>query len=200
MFKRVGVMVLASCVLLAGCAKEQTPTINNSMTHVMQPEAQTIWDISSHAFNAKGDGLDATKLTPVEWIKLAKAGRKMRDRAKLLADASKVTVTAPGETIMGEQGSGMVSVPPEESRSAASVKQIQTWIDANPTLFAKRARILEEAGDKLLKAAHAKDIQGVYEVSSGMDEVCDGCHEKFWGTDEPPKYPAADAGKWIQLQ
>jgi hypothetical protein len=24
-----------------------------------------------------------------------------------------------------------------------------------------------------------------------MDAVCDGCHEKFWGTDEPPPFQAA---------
>ena len=203
MFKRVGVTVLASCVLLAGCAKEKTPTINNSMTHVMQPEAQTIWDITSRAFNAKGDGLDPTLIKPTDWIKLAKAGRKMRDRAHLLAVADHNTVTTFGETIMGEQGSGMVSVRPEVSHTAASVKQIQTWIDANPTLFAKRAKILEDSGTKLLNAAHTYDVKAVYEVSAGLDEVCDGCHEKFWGTDEPPKFPNSDSnsgGAWIQVQ
>ena len=200
MLGRVGLVLLASGALLAGCAKQQTPTINNSMTHVMQPEAQTIWDISSHAFNAKGDGLDASKLTDVDWIKLAKAGRKMRDRADILADADKIKVAAPGETILGQEGSGMVKGPPEESRSAASIQQIQAWIDANPVLFAKRALVLKAAGDKLLKAAHNRDIQGVYEVSAGMDEVCDGCHEKFWGTDEPPTFPDPNHKAWIQIQ
>ena len=200
MFKRVGVTLLASGLVLAACSKAPTPTINNSMTHVMQPQAQTIWDISSHAFNAKGDGLDASKLSDVDWIKLAKAGRQMRDRARVIAEADKISVAAPGETILGQEGSGMVKGPPEESRSAASIQQIQTWIDANPALFAKRARVLEEAGDKLLKAAHGRDIKGVYEVSAGMDEVCDGCHEKFWGTDEPPTFPDPNHKAWIQIQ
>ncbi len=40
-----------------------------------------------------------------------------------------------------------------------------------------------------MKAAKTKDVQTVYRVSSGLDGVCDGCHEKFWGTDENPPYP-----------
>lgn len=200
MLKRAGAMTLAGCLLaLAGCGKPPTPTINESMTHVMQPEAQTIWDISSHAFNERGDGLDASKLTPSDWIKLAKSGRKLRDRALVLVHAPVITVAGPGETIMGEAASGPVKGPPEESRSAASIQQIHAWIEANPKLFRDRAMALAKAGDKLLRAAHAHDIKGVYEVSSGLDEVCDGCHEKFWGTDEPPQFPNSN-GSWIKVQ
>jgi len=38
----------------------------------------------------------------------------------------------------------------------------------------------------LEKAAKTRDIKTVYRVSSGLDEVCDGCHKPFWGTDDPP--------------
>ncbi len=193
MFKRVAVLALASSVLLllAGCAKQKTPTINNSMTHVMQPEAQTIWDISSRAFNARGDGLDPTLFKPADWIKLAKAGRKMRDRAHLLANEPNVRVSTFGETIMGENSShnGV-----RGEWDAASPVQVQAYIDANPKLFAEKARVLEKAGADLLEAAHRYDPKGVYAVSSNLDEVCDGCHEKFWGTDEPPPFEPGGNG------
>jgi len=202
MLNKVGLAtLLAGTLLAAGCAKQGTPTINESMTHVMQPEAQTVWDITSRAFNAKGDGLDASLIKPADWIRLAKAGRKLRDRAKLLADNPRtIQVRAPGEQIMGEAAS---HAGVRQTYEAASPGQIKAYIDANPGLFAERARVLEKAGDDLLKAAHKHDIATVYGVSSNFDEVCDGCHEKFWGTDEPPPFqgsPQEEKGVWLKVQ
>ena len=193
MFKRVAVLAMVSVAVLlaAGCAKQKTPTVNDSMTKVMQPEAQTIWDISSRAFNAKGDGLDPALFKPTDWVKLAKAGRKLRDRAHLLANEPDVRVTTFGETIMGENSSHS-GVRGEWD--AASPTQVKAYIDANPKLFAEKARVLEKAGQDLLTAAHSYDAKGVYAVSSNLDEVCDGCHEKFWGTDEPPPFEAGGNG------
>ena len=188
MLTRAGWIAMGLGVLLAaGCSKAPTPTINESMTHIMQPQAQTIWDIASRAFNDKGDGLVAAKIPPTDWIKLAKAGRQLRDRAKIVADASpNILVRSADERIMGED-SAHAGV--RRTWDAASPKQIKAYIDADPTLFAQRARVLEQAGADLLKAAHSHDIATVYRVSSNMDEVCDGCHQKFWGTDDPPPFP-----------
>ena len=198
MSKTAAILALASCALLgAGCARQKTPTVNNSMTHIMQPQAQTIWDISSRAFNGNGDGLDPTLIKPAEWVKLAKAGRQMRDRGLLLANEPHVQVVSVGETIMGETSSHGGE---RGEWDAASPHQVQAYIDANPKLFAERARVVAKAGQDLLDAAHRHDAKGVYAVSSNLDEVCDGCHEKFWGTDEPPPFKAAEksGGKWIK--
>ena len=188
MLKRVGVIVLAMGVLsLAGCGPK-TPTVNESMTKVMAPSAQTIWDITSKAFNAKGDGLDASKISAAEWAQLESAGRQLHDRALVLATAKHVKATAKGETIMGGEASGAPSKIGHDW-DAASAQGVQAMIDADPALFAKRARILAEAGDTVVKAAPARDVHALYSVSSNLDEVCDGCHQKFWGTDEPPPFP-----------
>ena len=190
MFREISVAAVALGVLLAaGCSpKPPTPTVNSSMTQVMAPQTQTIWDITSHAFNAKGDGLDAARISPADWAKLGEAGRQLRDRALLLANAPHVTAAGPGETIMGADAAG-APANIGHTWDAASAKQVQAMIDANPKLFAQRARILADAGDTVFKAAKAKDVGPLYRVSSGMDEVCDACHQKFWGTDEPPPYP-----------
>jgi hypothetical protein len=176
--------VLAVVALAAGIASSATmPTVNDSMTHVMSVHAQTIWDISSAAFNARGDGLVAKKISPSGWKQLGEAGRLLKERALLLANADHVVVAVKGEHILGEESAH------GGPHDAASVKQIQAFIDHDPKQFRKRAMTLAEAGEALEKAAKARDIRGVYKVSSNLDEVCDGCHEPFWGTDEPPPPP-----------
>ena len=198
MLKRMGAMVLAAGVLTAlgygsGIAKTATapkvvavPTVNDSMTHVMSVEAQTIWDISSKAFNFKGDGLDGRKITAADWRQLGEAGRRLKKRGTLLATAKRVIVAGQGEHIMGEEASrGGV----KKTWDAANAQQIQALIDAKPKQFAQRAWTLVRTGESLEKAAGIKDVATVYKVSADLDEVCDGCHKPFWGTDEPPPPP-----------
>jgi hypothetical protein len=192
MLKTIGAAVLAAGALTAvgygsGIAKTAAaPTVNDSMTHVMSVDAQTIWDISSKAFNAKGDGLVAKKLGPEDWKQLGEAGKRMKERATLLATAKRVIVAGPNEQILGEDASkGGV----KKTWDAANRKQIQALIDAKPKLFAQHAWTLVRTSESLEKAARTHDIKTVYKVSAGLDEVCDGCHKPFWGTDDPPPPP-----------
>ena len=176
--------VLTAVALAAGIASSATlPTVNDSMTHVMSVHAKTIWDISSAAFNKKGDGLVAKKISAREWKKLGEAGRMLKERATLMAKAERMVVANNHEHILGEEAAH------GGPHDAASVKQIQAMIDHDPKQFVKRAMTLAQAGESLEKAAKARDVHGLYKVSSNLDEVCDGCHEPFWGTDEPPPVP-----------
>ena len=198
MLRKIAALALAAGALAAmghgsGLAKTASaakaaavPTVNDSMTHVMAVQAQTIWDISSKAFNYRGDGLDPKKLTANDWKQLGEAGRLMKERATLLATAKRVIVAGPTEHIMGEEAA---HAGVKKTWDAASVKQVQALIDARPKTFAEHAWTLVRAGADLEKAAKVRDIKTVYRVSSDMDEVCDGCHQPFWGTDEPPPPP-----------
>ncbi len=49
--------------------------------------------------------------------------------------------------------------------------------------------MLLDAANGMNKAAVTKDAVLLHKVASGLDDVCDGCHEPFWGTDEPPPFP-----------
>jgi hypothetical protein len=188
MLKRACALLLASgLVVTTASGAAPLPTINNSMTHVMSIHAQTIWDTSSKAFNKRGDGLLASKVTDKDWIELGKAGREMAARARILAKSPKLLeVTGPGEQMLGEDSS---HAGVRGEWDAASPKQVKAMIAANPALFADRAMNLARNGDIMAEAAKTRDIRKLYQVSSGLDEVCDGCHEKFWGTDEPPAPP-----------
>jgi hypothetical protein len=163
-----------------------TPTVNDSMTKVMAVHAQTIWDISSKAFNDRGDGLVAKKLNANDWKQLGEAGRGMKERGTLLAKAKRVIVATPNEQILGEDASkGGV----KKTWDAANRVQIQALIDAKPKLFTEHAWTLVRTGADLEKASKTRDIKTVYRVSANLDEVCDGCHKPFWGTDDPPPPP-----------
>ena len=185
MLRTPSLAALAAIPLLWGCGAK-TPTINASMTKVMQPQAQTIWDISTKAFNAKGDGLVADKLTADDWARIAAAGQQLEDRADILAKAHSIKVVGSGETIMGQDASRNVKPDQVGTWDAASPDQIQAWINADRTLFSQRAQVLAQAGRDLVTASKTRDVATLYRVSAGMDEVCDGCHQKFWGTDDPP--------------
>lgn len=197
MLKRLGSFapkgVLLSAALLAGAAyaagtakPAATPTINDSMTKVMSVEAQTIWDISSKAFNHRGDGLDPKKLTAEDWKQLREAARRINERASLLAKADKLVVAGPGEHLLGEEAAhGGV----KKTWDAASPKQVQALIEADRTGFNQHAATLARGMADLVKASKSRDVKTLYRVSAGLDEMCDGCHQPFWGTDDPPPPP-----------
>jgi len=185
-----GVVLAAVLLALCGCQKKEAAhTINDSMTKIMEPNAETIWDTMSKAYNDKGDALDAAKLSDADWQKMADASAKLRDRAQEMIDNAKdTTVAAANEPILGSQAVGKVG-PAGKDWDAVSADTIKKRIDAKPDLFAEKAKVLLDAANGMNRASTSKDAVLLHKVASGLDEVCDGCHEPFWGTDEPPPFP-----------
>jgi len=185
----------ATVLMLAGCGKKETPeepaipTINNSMRQVMQPGADIIWGMMDKAYNDVGDGLVSAKLSEDDWSKIGASARAMKDRAQLLMDnADHLTVAAANEPIMGANAVGIKGKIGKEWE-AKSAEQIHALIAADPKHFAERAKILVDAADAMARSASTRDVALLYKVGSNLDEVCDGCHQPFWGTDEPPAFP-----------
>lgn len=191
---RATAILLTASLLLAGCQKKEEAaaplhTVNDTMAQVLEPSAEAIWGTMSKAYNDKGDALDASKLSEADWKTIADASAKMRDRAHELVDhAREVKVTASGVPVMGEQAVGQVG-PAGKDWDAVNAKTIQGRIDAKPDLFVEKAKVLLDSAEKLNRAATSKDVALLYSVGSELDEVCDGCHEPFWGTDQPPPFP-----------
>jgi hypothetical protein len=177
---------------LAGCGRREVAapahSINDSMAQVMEPSAQAIWDKMSKAYNDRGDALDSTKLDDADWKDIAEASAKMLARAQEMADAPKQLVAAPNEVILGSQAVG-VKGGAGADWDAVSAKTVQERIDKDPALFARKARELVASAKEMHRAALARDVVLLYKHGSNLDEVCDSCHEPFWGTDEPPPYP-----------
>lgn len=188
---RTGAVVALAILLLCSCGRKEAaaaPTINTSMTDVMEPTAQAIWDIMSQAYNARGDGLDATRISDTDWKTLASESRKLKQRAELLALADHLVVASGKEIILGAQAVGTKGAI-GAAWDAVGPQQVQARIDANPALFAQKARDLANSAEQINRAANSKNAGLLYTAASGLDGVCDGCHEPFWGTDVPPPYP-----------
>lgn len=184
-----GAMVAATLLMLGGCQKkEAAPTINEDMAQVMEPTAETIWDTMSQAYNDKGDGLVSTKLTEADWAKMADASARMKERALAMANAKRNIVATANQPIMGSQAVGQKTAA-GPAWDPVGAQHVQAKIDANPALFTQKARDLADSADAMHRASIAKDVVLLYKAASNLDEVCDSCHEPFWGTDEPPPYP-----------
>jgi len=179
MLKKAALAFAVCGALLAGCGpKAPAPTVHASMTQVIAPQAQTIWDITNRAYNDQGDGLDPKKISAGDWTRLETAGHQIRDGILVLAREKKRVAAEPGVKIEGE-----------EDPAEPGAKQVQTYLDADPKGFAEHAKALAAAADTVAKAAHAKDAGPVFAVAGRLDSVCDGCHSRFWDPEspQPPK-------------
>jgi hypothetical protein len=171
-------MLASGLFALAGCGpKAPPPTVHASMTEVVAPQAQTIWDITNRAYTVQGDAQDPAKITAADWTRLEDASRQIKARAELMARQRKIVVAGPGEKIEGA-----------DDPAEPDAQRVQGHIDANPTGFAQHARELAANAGIILEAAQKKDAGPVFKVAGKLDSVCDGCHERFWDP-EAPKLP-----------
>ncbi len=195
MFRSGPFIACAAAVLgLAGCSKKPVaPTINASMTGVMEPQAEKIWDLVSAAYNDVGDGLVGGRISDADWQKIEAASAALRQRADAIEQAEHIYVADANEPILGSQAVGIKSSA-GPAWEAVNAKIVQARIDANPALFKQKAHVLVQTAETIHQAAQTRDSALLYKAASGMDEVCDGCHEPFWGTDEPPPFPLKPAG------
>jgi hypothetical protein len=71
-----------------------------------------------------------------------------------------------------------------------SAEQSQNLIDANRNSFASFASGLRVVGEQMLKAIDAKNPEDLMEAGAALDEVCEGCHLKFWYPGQRiPRFP-----------
>jgi cytochrome c556 len=145
------------------------PNLHELMKNVVAIQTQVIWDVGNNAQDDSGNP-DATKLKSSDWAKVAAAAGKVKDAAQKLATAPKVMAAAPGQKIDGEGG----------TPGAFGAKEVQKAIDANPKVFKAFATQLVGSMDELIAASKAKDARKLFDVSGGLDQECEGCHQQYW--------------------
>jgi cytochrome c556 len=69
-----------------------------------------------------------------------------------------------------------------------TAEESEQAIAENRDAFIAIAQALREVGVSMLAAAEARNPQGLIDAGDTMDQVCEGCHLKFWypGQNIPP--------------
>lgn len=166
---RSALTVLASGLLLAAAsAPPAARSVHASMSQVVQPQTNAIWDVTNNAMTDAGEP-DPAKIKPGDWAKLEAAGKALMEESLLLARAETITVADPGVKIMNEDVEG-----------GTPAALVQRHIDADRAGFSAQAQKLADIGDAVARGAQAKNAGQVFEAAEGLDQACETCHMQFW--------------------
>ena len=141
--------------------------IQDIMANMIDPAADFLWASVSTTVTDKGTE-EKQPRTEEEW-------NEVRRQAIILAEAANLIlmdgrrVTREGKHLEDHGTPGNLTA--EESERA---------IAADRATFVSFAHALHGIGDSMLVAADAKNPQGLLDAGDAMDQVCEGCHLKFW--------------------
>jgi hypothetical protein len=206
-----GLKWIASCALLAvllvGCAPKQETTatapsepaaaapapsplkpiagVQDVMAAMIDPAADFLWESVSTTVS-KGKTVEKQPRTDEEWAEVRRQAIILTEGANLLMMDGRHVVKE-GSHLEDHGTPGNLTA--EESEQA---------IAGNREAFIAFAQALREVGVSMLAAADARNPQGLIDAGDTMDQVCEGCHLKFWYPGQkiplfPDQAPEVDA-------
>ena len=163
----------ALCCVLSGCNRPAPPdpelaataTIKDLMDAMVDPSAEYLFDNIVEIVDEKGI-IDKTPKTDDEW-------KEVRRRALMLVEVPNLLV-APGRRVANP---GDKAEYPEVELGP---EQIQKLIDDDRDAFVRRARRLQEAATRALKAIDARDKAALFTQLEQVDKACESCHLHYW--------------------
>ena len=187
-----GLRTIASCVLLAAllvaCApKEPAVTaqagqaaapapasplkpiagIQDVMASMIDPAADFLWESVSTTV-IKGKTVEKQPRTDQEWA-------EVRRQAIVLTEGANL-IMMDGRHVVKEGGSLEDHGTPGNLTAAES----EETIAKNREAFVAFSKALRDVGVSMLAAADTRNSQGIIDAGDTMDQVCEGCHLKFW--------------------
>jgi hypothetical protein len=147
---------------------EITATIRELMSSTVDPAADGLWD--SVAVTSTSKGVEETKpKTDEDWAAVR------RDAVTLMESMNLVVMK------------GRHAAPPgtKAALGELSPAEIEQHIDANRGALIGFAKALRATAGKALTAIDKKDVQGLFEAGSEIDEACEACHVTFWYPNSP---------------
>ena len=140
-------------------------TIQDIMDLVVDPSADFLWGTVSTTVGAKGV-VNKAPHSDAEW-------REVRRNAVLLMEAANM-LKIPGRRVAR---AGTKSSSPGSEAEPEGTKAL---MDADRASWNKATDGLYDAAAALLKAAEAKNAEGILDAGNKLDEACEGCHLKYW--------------------
>jgi hypothetical protein len=162
-------------------------TIKDLMDAMIDPAGDPIWDAVSTVVTPTGT-VEKAPRNDDEWS-------VVRNNAFILIEGANLLMI-PGRHVASGSGKAL----PKGSHLLAAAElggeldpiAIETRIKVDRPMFVKLAQGLQTAAMGALKAADAKDVQGLLVAGDEIDDACENCHLRYWYPDQLELLDKAD--------
>ena len=154
-------------------------TIKDVMSVIVDPSATVLWD-SVSASSGK-DGVDEKAPTSdADWTRVRQGAIRLVEASNLLLIPGR-HVARPGE----KSATPGVELEPAE---------MEALVTKDPAGWSDRVHAFRTVGLEMLKAADARDANGLFEAGDRLDTACENCHRQYWYPNEKiPDLPSCGA-------
>jgi len=186
-------LAVLGSVALAGCQKAAPPAnadvqpvspfkvvagIQDIMALQIDPAADALWESVSTTVTKDGSH-EHKPLTDKDWSRVHGHALMLIEGANLLL--------MDGRRVARE---GVRQLEDHGTPGNLTTEEAQAAINANRATFVSFALALRDVGEAMLKATEAKSTDGIMDAGETMDQVCEGCHLKFWYPGQKiPRFP-----------
>lgn len=180
-----GVKVLVTVAVaaaLASCARTEPPAaapapsaspikltagIQDIMRDMIDPSADFLWESVSSTETAQGVE-EKIPRTDEEWAEVRKHALILAESANLLLMEGR-HVAREGKELEDHGTPGNLTAAESEQAIAK-----------DRAAFVGFGQALHDVGVQFLKASEERNTQAIMDAGEVMDQVCEGCHLKFW--------------------
>lgn len=146
-----------------------TATIQDLMDGTIDPSADVVWN--SVAYVATRQRVeDRQPRTEADW-------KAVRYSAITLIEAANL-LSMPGRRVAAARDAAVAERAPASGELTHA--EIQQRIDSSHGVFTQFARNLQDAATRALTAIDSRNVQGLMDVGSVIDQACDDCHVTYW--------------------
>lgn len=175
-------VTVAVAAALAACAKTEPPAaapapsaspikltagIQDIMRDMIDPAADFLWESVSTTETAQGVE-EKIPRTDEEWAEVRKHALILAESANLLLIEGR-HVSREGKQLEDHGTPGNLTAAESEE---AIAKDRATFVGFG--------QALHDVGVQFLKASEERNTQAMMDAGEVMDQVCEGCHLKFW--------------------
>ena len=165
-------MLLTFLAAASGCSKaptepalEKSATIKEIMDSMVDPSGEFLFESVQEISDEHGVSEKAPQ-TEGEWA-------EVRRRAVTLLETPNLLVM-PGRRV------AHANEKPDRQEIELAPERIQQLIDGDRVSFINRAKDLQGAATKALKAIDARDKKGLLDALTTLDKACENCHLQYW--------------------
>lgn len=142
--------------------------VQDIMRMLVDPAADALWASVSTTVTAAGEE-DLAPSTPEEW-------EQVHGHALTLIEASNLLLME-GRHVVRE---GVEQLEDHGTPGNLTAAEAEAAINANRALYVGFVTAMRSTGQDFLSAIEAQNTQGILDAGHSLEQICEGCHLKFW--------------------